>query len=144
MGKPEEKLNSLLQGELSAVETYNMAIDKVKTPTTSAVLTECRSCHVDRVASLTQAIRALGAEPASSSGPWGSFAKLVEAGSVVLGEGSTVGAIKEGEDQGLETYQAACKHTDDMTGEFVSTNLLARQEGTQKAIADLAKNMPSN
>jgi Domain of unknown function (DUF2383) len=144
MAKPEEKLNSLLQGELSAVETYNMALDKIKTPTTTAVLTECRSCHADRAAKLTEAVRSMGGEPATSSGPWGSFAKLVEAGAVILGEGSTVGAIKEGEDQGLETYQAACKHTEDASGAFVSTNLLSAQERTQKAIADLAKNMPKN
>ncbi len=142
MGKPEDKLNSLLQGELSAVETYNMAIDKVTTPSTAAVLTECRGCHADRVAKLTQAITALGAEPVKSSGPWGSFAKLVEAGAVVLGEGSAVGAIKEGEDQGLDTYRGAAK-ADDTSGSFVSTSLLPAQERTQKAISSLYETMPS-
>ncbi len=142
MDKAAEKLNSLLQGELSAVETYTMAIDRVKTPATSAVLTECRSCHADRVANLTQMVKSLGGEPAKSSGPWGAFAKLTEAGAAVFGEGAAVGSIKEGEDQGLATYQSACKHLEDASGEFVSTNLLPRQERTQKAIAELAKNMP--
>ena len=142
MAKPEEKLNTLLQGELSAVETYDMALDKVKTPSTSAVLSECRSCHVGRVAKLTEMITSMGAEPAKSSGPWGSFAKLVEAGAVALGEGSAVGAIKEGEDQGLDTY-SSYKNTDDVSGQFVMANLLGPQERTKKAITELYETMPS-
>lgn len=143
MGTPEEKLNSLLQGELSAVETYNMALEKIKTPATATILTECRSCHSDRVAKLTQMVTSLGAAPSTTSGPWGSFAKLVQAGAVALGEGSAIGALKEGEDQGLDTYKGASKHTDDVSGEFVLNNLLAAQERTQKAISALYENMPA-
>ena len=143
MGTPQERLNNLLQGELSAVETYNMALEKVKTPATAKVLSDCLSCHADRVQELSKFVVSLGATPASTSGPWGSFAKLVEAGAVVLGEGSAVGALKEGEDKGLESYLGACKHTEDESGEFVATKLLPAQERTQKAITALYENMPS-
>jgi hypothetical protein len=142
MGTIEERMNSLLQGELSAVETYNMALEKIETPETQKILSECRSCHINRVAELTQYVTSLGAKPATSSGPWGSFAKLVEAGAVVLGEGAAVGALKEGEDQGLDTYRGACKHNDDGSGAFVSSKLLPAQEGTQKAVTALYENMP--
>jgi uncharacterized protein (TIGR02284 family) len=144
MGTSEEQLNNLLQGELSAVETYNMALEHVKTPETAKILSECRSCHADRVAELTQFVTSLGGKPATSSGAWGSFARLVEAGAVVLGEGSAVGALKEGEDQGLDTYIGACKHNEDASRDFVSSKLLPAQERTQKAITTLYEHMPSN
>lgn len=143
MGKPEDKLNSLLQGELSAVETYDMAMDKVKTPETSAVLAECRNCHANRVEKLTQMVSSLGAAPATSSGAWGSFAKLVAGGATVMGEGSAVGALKEGEDQGLDTYKSAAKNNDDTSGTFVMSDLLPAQERTQLAISKLYEAMPS-
>jgi hypothetical protein len=143
MGTAGEKLNSLLQGELSAVETYNMALEKVKTPSTVTVLSACRGCHADRVARLTEMVTSLGTVPTTTSGPWGSFAKLVEAGAVVFGEGSAVGALKEGEDQGLDTYRGAAKHKDDVSGDFVSINLLPAQEKTRDAISTLYDTMPS-
>jgi rubrerythrin len=143
MGTPEERLNSLLQGELSAVETYDMALEKITTPATNKVLAECRNCHANRVEKLTQMVTSLGATPTTESGAWGAFAKLVAAGAVVLGEGPAVGALKEGEDQGLETYRGAAKHADDASSQFVVSDLLAAQENTQKAIANLYENMPA-
>ncbi len=143
MGTPEEHLNNLLQGELSAVETYNMALQKMKSPLTSTVLSECLSCHVNRVEKLSKMVDSLGAEPAHSSGPWGAFAKLVQAGAVVLGEGAAIGALKEGEDQGLDTYRGACKDDNGIVASFVTTDLLPAQEKTQKAITHLYENMPN-
>jgi hypothetical protein len=144
MATLHEGLNNLLQGELSAIETYDMALEKIKTPATAEILSSCRSCHANRAAELTQAVRSLGAEPATTSGPWGSFAKLVEAGAAVLGEGPAVGALKEGEDQGLDTYRSACKHTEDSRGDFVASKLLPAQERTNKAITALYENMPKS
>ena len=142
MVNPQERLNSLLQGELSAVETYDMALESVKDPETTIVLAQCRNCHADRVEKLTQVVTSLGGEPTTESGAWGAFAKLVEAGAVVLGEGSAVGALKEGEDQGLNTYRAALKSQDDVSCQFVASDLLPAQELTQRAITALYENMP--
>ncbi len=143
MAKPEEKLNNLLKGELSAVETYDMALERVTDPEATIVLSNCRNCHADRVEKLTQVVTSLGAEPTTESGAWGAFAKLVEAGAVVLGEIPAVGALKEGEDQGLDTYRHVLAHTDEVSGQFVASDLLPAQELTQRAITALYENMPS-
>jgi hypothetical protein len=89
-------------------------------------------------------VTSLGATPTTQSGAWGAFAKLVAGGAVVLGEGPAVGALKEGEDQGLETYKGAAKNADDASSQFVVSDLLLAQENTQKAIAHLYENMPAH
>ena len=109
MSKPEDHLNSLYQGELSAVETYNMALAKITDPIVNTCLTENRDCHAKRAAKLELMVVAAGGTPAKSSGAWGAFAKLVEAGATALGTSPALGSLKEGEDQGLDSYRTACK-----------------------------------
>src|SRR5215204_125633 len=86
-----EQLNSFLRGEISAVETYQLALEKIDHISTlrDELLVNLKS-HQDRVMMLQEAIRTLGGEPAEGSGPWGTFAKVVERGAKVLGEKAAV------------------------------------------------------
>jgi hypothetical protein len=102
-----DQLNSFLRGEMSAVETYQMALDKLdKTSTARDELLVNLKSHQDRVMSLRDAIVALGGTPANSSGPWGAFAKAVEGTAKALGDKATIAALEEGEDHGLKDYKA--------------------------------------
>jgi hypothetical protein len=102
-----DQLNSFLRGEMSAVETYRMALDKLDQTSTARdeLLVNLKS-HQDRVMALQDAIIALGGQPAQGSGPWGTFAKAVEGAAKVLGEKATVAALEEGEDHGLKDYKS--------------------------------------
>ena len=72
-----EQLNSFLRGEMSAVETYRMALDKLdRTSAARDELLVNLKSHEDRVMALQDAIAAAGGTPAKSSGPWGAFAKI--------------------------------------------------------------------
>lgn len=137
MSKNEDKLNSLLQGELSAVETYNMALEKITEPAINACLIENRDCHAKRAAKLESMVSALGGEPAKSSGAWGAFAKLVEAGATALGTSPALGSLKEGEDQGIDSYKAACKAIDDANLSIVENDFLPAQEKTRDRLMNL-------
>ena len=70
-----DKLNEFLRGEMSAVETYQMALDKLEGASAARdeLIVNLKS-HQDRVIALQDAIVALGGTPAKSSGPWGTFA----------------------------------------------------------------------
>ncbi len=121
-----DKLNSLLQGELSAVETYTIALEKAKSQEVIAVLNECLSDHRSRASQLSPLVSSAGA-----------FAKAVAAGAVVLGEGAAIGSLKEGEDHGLQSYQSEVKHLEGPALEVVQKLLIA-QESTQTLITKLA------
>ncbi len=72
------EFNSLLSGEISAVETYDLALQKNFDGTMIQDLNKCRASHADRVTRLTQYVIDAGGKAASGSGPWGVFAAWAE------------------------------------------------------------------
>jgi len=95
-------LNDLLRGELSAVETYDMALPLIVDDHAAlADLRACRSSHQDRVDLLRNAIVQAGGEPVDSSGAWGAFARAVEGSASTLGSSLAVKTLEKGEEHGL-------------------------------------------
>lgn len=137
-----EQLNSFLRGEMSAVETYQMALDKLDEISTARdeLLVNLKS-HQDRVMMLQEAIAASGGEPAKSSGPWGVFAKVVEGGAKVLGEKATIAALEEGEDHGLKDYRTDIDELDVETRSFVTSKLLPMQKQSHDRLSALKHRM---
>src|SRR5262249_46229335 len=81
------QLNHYLRGEISAVEAYLMALDKLDEASTArSDLEACLQSHQERVVLLKEAIVVAGGKPVESSGPWGVFAKVVEGGARMLGD----------------------------------------------------------
>jgi hypothetical protein len=70
-----DKLNSFLRGEISAVETYRQAIEKLRNKPEVAALSDCLRSHEQRVTMLKEEVLRRGGEPARGSGTWGTFAK---------------------------------------------------------------------
>src|SRR5690606_11652226 len=97
-----KQLNSFLRGELSAVETYDQALDKVDNAVAATILRENKASHATRVSLLEGEVRRLGGKPSEGSGTWGSFAMAVEGGAKLFGESAAVAALEEGEDDGLD------------------------------------------
>jgi uncharacterized protein (TIGR02284 family) len=135
MNESIDKLNSLLQGELSACETYEIALEKAKEPEVVALLTECQSSHKRRVAKLTAIVTESGGTPVTSSGPWGAFAKLVEGGAAVFGESAAIGSLEEGEDHGLKSYNSGLEKLAPQAADIIETDLRPAQEHTYQLIA---------
>ena len=70
-----QHLNSFLRGEISAVQTYDQAIQKLRDePSLSGRLEDLRQSHEQRAEILRSEIVRRGGEPAEGSGMWGSFA----------------------------------------------------------------------
>jgi uncharacterized protein (TIGR02284 family) len=128
--KVVSSLNSLLRGEISAVETYNQAIKHLqKEPITDLVAN--RNCHSKRVELLKDAIAQHGGTPDATSGVWGGFARLVEKGAALISAKSVIAALEEGEDRGLAQYRKP-GDLDPSSIQLVETVLLPRQLETHE------------
>ena len=134
-------LNSFLRGELSAVETYRQALAKVEDFTERAVLHECSRSHQERVRMLTEEVRRHGGEPATDSGPWGAFAKLVERGAAVLGRKAAIAALKQGDEHGREGYRRDLSQLDPEAREFIQSQVLPQQHRTHAAMSALKQSL---
>jgi bacterioferritin (cytochrome b1) len=136
-----DALNKFLRGELSAVETYEQAIERLRSSTFAAELSECQRSHQERVELLRQQVLQLGGEPSKSSGVWGGFAKTVEGGAKVFGEKAAVAALEEGEDHGLRLYRNELDSLDLGTRDVVDRILLPEQERTHRTMSTIKDRM---
>ncbi len=100
-----EELNELLRGEISAVETYNQAIEKFGSSTSASFLREARDDHKANVEDIRKKVLNLGGKPSEGSGAWGVWAEAVVGGAKVFGEKSALMALKQGEEHGVNEYQ---------------------------------------
>jgi len=137
-----DQLNSFLRGEMSAVETYDQAIEKFRDePGLAETLRTCRSSHDRRVSALKSEVQRLGGAPAEGSGAWGAFAKLVEGGAKIFGKGAAIDALEQGEDHGRDDYKDDLEKLSPAIREFVQRQLQPEQTRTHDAVSRLKKTM---
>jgi hypothetical protein len=137
-----DQLNSFLRGEMSAVETYQMALEKLDTASPARTeLETCQRSHEQRVSLLRDQIVRLGGTPAKSSGPWGTFAKTIEGGARILGDKVAISALEEGEDHGLKDYKDDIDKLDAEFRPLVQSKLLPLQEDTHSRLSALKRRM---
>ena len=136
-----DALNSFLRGEISAAETYRMAIEKIDEASLRAALETSLMSHERRVSVLRERISGLGGTPAEGSGAWGGFAKLVEGGAKVFGVKAAIAALEEGEDHGKRLYRDHTGKLDAQTREWVQRDLVTAQEQTHAALSALKRTL---
>ena len=133
------KLNSFLRGEISAVETYKQAIDKIKDPALRSQLQSCEQDHEQRIELLRERITSLGGKPDQGSGAWGVWAKLVQGGGDLLGGKTALSALEQGEDHGLNDYRKDLEALDGDTRSWVESNILPKAERTHGTLSTLKR-----
>jgi uncharacterized protein (TIGR02284 family) len=121
-----DALNSLLRGELSAVETYQQALAKVSNEPGALDLRRIEAEHREAVNLLRQHILDQGGQPDASSGAWGAWAKAVTGTAKVFGNGAALKTLKEGEEHGIKSYEDALKdnHLDAECRMLIESTLL--------------------
>jgi uncharacterized protein (TIGR02284 family) len=126
------QLNSFLRGEISAAETYRMAIEKAGDSETNAanmgLLREIQEEHGRAAQAIRDRIRELGGEPSDSSGAWGAWAKLTQGTANLFGDTASLKALKEGEEHGLKDYEEGLDDIDTTSGELVQNQLIPAQQ----------------
>ena len=125
-----EICNQLLRGELSAIETYSQAINKLKSNTSVTRLERIKEDHELNAEMLRKNVISMGADPDTDSGSWGTFAQLVEGGAKLFGERAALGALIEGEEHGVKEYQEALSNEDVMPicKTLIRSELLPKQK----------------
>ncbi len=122
-----DRLNKLIRGEVSAVETYRQAIAKEGSP--SEALSSIQADHADAADRLRERVRALGGTPSTDSGPWGDLAKALEGTAKVFGNDAAIAALKSGEKHGVSEYEEALADSalDTASKDLIRNTLLPRQ-----------------
>lgn len=107
-----ETLNALLEGEISSVETYQQALERVGDDPEAEKLREIHRDHTEAVAKLREHVVKHGGEPSEDSGAWGTFAKTIEGAAKLMGNATAMRALKQGEEKGLRDYDDALSDED--------------------------------
>lgn len=123
--------NSLLRGELSAVETYGQAIKRYPTEAVTSELTRIQAEHRESAETLTNNVLEMGGIPETDSGGWGTFANAVQGAANLFGADSAIGSLQNGEEHGRNDYRDALANDDMMESckAKVREQLLPRVEG---------------
>jgi len=124
-----DQLNSLLRGEISAVETYTQASRKIEAERAgdASLLRQIELEHGRNAQLLRDEVKRLGGEANNASGVWGVWVKAIEAIATLLGDVATLKALKEGEEHGLRDYKDALEKLDEKARELVERRLIPAQ-----------------
>jgi hypothetical protein len=127
-----DQLNSFLRGEISAAETYRMAIDRAGSSDSNAanvgLLRGVQEDHGRAAQAVRDRIRELGGEATDSSGAWGAWAKFTQGTANLFGDVSSLKALKEGEEHGLKDYERGVVDIDATSAELVQNQLIPAQQ----------------
>jgi hypothetical protein len=107
-----ETLNTLLRGELSAIETYRLGLEKVGEEPGAQELHGLLRDHRDAADRLWHHVERHEGRPAEGSGPWGGWAKLVQGTAGLFGDAAALKSLKEGEEHGLKEFEEALRDQD--------------------------------
>ena len=133
-----EELNAFLSGEISAVETYELALEKIKDADVRQAMLKCQLSHADRVAKLTAEVQALNGEPGKSAGIWGGFEKMTQGSAA--SEEDAIALMELAEAERLVQYEAQQSIVCDYVRAVVVETLLPAQHETHLKVSTLLKN----
>ena len=135
-------LNQLLRGEISAAETYKMAIDRAGKSDSARPEAEqlhaLQREHGTNAQQIRERIEALGGEASDSSGAWGAFAEAVQKTANLFGDTASLKALKEGEEHGLHSFERKLRdgHLDEESAAIVQA-MIPRQKQHIAAVHSL-------
>lgn len=124
------KLQECLRSELSAVETYELALKSVTHVGLHRTLQEILVSHQNRTMQLREKIQAFGGEVPTNSGVWGAFAKAFQVGADLLGDRIAIATLEEGEDRGVELYTKDLAGCDAATRKLLEGEIRTEQQRT--------------
>jgi len=138
-------IRNFFRAELSAMETYELALRSVHHVGVHHTLQEILASHAYRSELLRSRIGLVGTEVPNGSGVWGAFAKAFQAGADLLGDRAAIAALERGEDRMIELYNSKAMTLDPLAQRLVESELLPAQRRTHTLCMSLARyvNAPS-
>lgn len=148
MEPQEDTLNSLLRGELSAVESYEQVFETLRSTSGADELLRITDEHRRAADDLTRQVRSLGGEPATTSGVWGSVTQAAGGAARMLGADAMLRLLRQGEEMGIRQYEKAI-HEAELSPEslaLLESSLLPRSRdhipALEGLIAGLVERIP--
>lgn len=135
--KVKAQLKSFYRGEVSAVETYQRALEHSAFVGVADVLRSCQASHQQRVGLLRERLRRIGCEVPESSGPWGTMVSMLEDAAVAISQKMAIGLLEEGEDHGLRDYRDGLDVLGPDERQFVNQYLMPAQLDTHRQMSNL-------
>jgi rubrerythrin len=127
-----EKLSACLRGELSAVETYELALRHINHDPARRTLESILANHMRRAELIYDKMHRAGLPVTASSGAWGAFARAVQVGADLISASTALAALEAGEARGLRLYTTDLDGCDHDTRDFIATTLLPEQQRTHE------------
>ncbi len=134
------EFNILLSGELSAVETYDLALRREYDVKTQDDLITCRASHDERVQQLRKCVLDNGEEPCSGSGPFGAIASMIEQSANTPKEALQL--LEELEAERLVQYESQLKLVSPTVLPVLENYLLPAQHNTHLVISSRIRTFP--
>ncbi len=126
-----EELNKCLRSELSAIETYQQALEKNRArygqDENFERLAQILNEHREAAARLRTIIEHQGGTPSTDAGAWGAWSKTVMGAAKLFGDKAALKALKAGEESGLKEYQRIAQDAGASTENVVSA-FIGRQQ----------------
>lgn len=125
------QLDDLIRGEMAAVKTYNVVLEKVKNPSEVKSLSAMKADHVKAVATLKKFATTDIKEDTVTAGPWGTFATIFTETASLFSDKAALRALNQGEEHGVDEYNEALadKNIGPELKKEIRANLLPRQKG---------------
>lgn len=137
-----DELNKLLRGELSAIETYQQALEKERADfeqeTAFQQLSSILRDHQQAAVQLRTEIQRVGGTPVDDPGAWGTWSKIVMATAKLFGDKAALKALKEGEESGLKDCEDMLQGgTVPSEVQLLIANLAAQQQAHIRVLDEL-------
>lgn len=127
-----KEITELIRGEMSAVQSFDTVIDKIRSDKDRETLRSIRQDHVQAIETLKRyaASDFKASEVTTSSGPWGNFASAFAGGASFFGDKVAIKALKLGEEHGINEYRELLKNSsiNPEVRRVVENELLPQQE----------------
>ena len=136
-GSSIDLLTALCRRELAFVENYRRALNAPSLGNQVGALSTCLRSHEERAEHLKSRLRALQAEPPSSGGVFGAFAKLLERAAAAFGERAGILALDEEEERGMKAYRADLGGVDPESRALIEQKLAPLQTETYRITSEL-------
>jgi len=133
------EFNSFLAGEISAVETYELALKSADKEDIRQALIKCQTSHSKRVDKLTAKVVEMGGKPSVSSGVWGPFAAFCQKGASC--QTDAIALLEESEAERLVRYEAQQKIVISPVLQVLTNDLLPAQHETHLTMSSLLKSL---
>jgi hypothetical protein len=121
-----DKLQACLRCELSAVKTYELALESPPLLGLYRTLQEILMSHLRRTSQLRERLLRLGVEPARTSRAWDTFVDAV-----LPGRQAAIAALEDGESRGLDLYEDNVAACDLWTRTLIPADFLREQQRTR-------------